>query len=116
MANKKENFDKYLKTYYGKALMQKHSFSDYGLWKISGEDPNADMGGHHHMPNLGYVEGQLKDVLYYGCSLSDFWTWGGGGSFELIVVKKVGQAEMDNKRKLEIQAEMKKLQKELSSL
>jgi hypothetical protein len=71
-------------SYAGTRLLRKHSLDEVGIWKIKGEDPNCDLGGHHHQPELGIVEGKLRDVIMYGVSLPSFWSWGGGGDFELV--------------------------------
>lgn len=76
-------------SYSGKKLLEKHSIDDYGMWKILGEDPNCDFGGHHHNPDLGTVEGRLDDVIRYAVSLDRFFTWGSGGDIVKISVKKV---------------------------
>lgn len=79
-----ENYKKYLETYSGKSLLKKHSLDEDGVWKIRGEDPNCDMGGPHIMPELGIVNGKLRDVVMYGVNLPGFWNWGAGGDFTLI--------------------------------
>ncbi len=78
------NYLKYLDTYSGQQLLKKHSLSQVGIWEIRGEDSNCDLGGHHHQPKLGVVQGKLQDVIMFGCSLSGFWQWGGGGDFIFI--------------------------------
>lgn len=80
----------YMKSYSYQDLIKRHSLNEQGMWKIKGEDPNCDWGGHHHQPELEIVEGRLEDVIKYGVELPRFWTWGGGGDFvKLEVVKKV---------------------------
>jgi hypothetical protein len=65
--------------YSAKELMAKNNLDDFGLWKIKGEDPNCDMGGYHHEPDLGIFEGTLKEALSYAVEHPDFYSWGGGG-------------------------------------
>lgn len=81
--------DQYENTYNFQVLVAKYSLSEYAVWEIYGEDPNCDMGGSHHMPVLGQVEGRLDDVINYGVKLSGFWQWGGGGDFRKITPKKI---------------------------
>lgn len=85
-ANKSE---KWLKTYSGQKLLEKHSLDEDGIWQIKGEDPNCDLGGYHHQPNLGTVSGVLRDVIDYAVELKDFYTWGGGGDIIKVEIKKV---------------------------
>ena len=66
-------------SYSGKQLMEKHKLSDYGVWKIYGEDPNCDMGGYHHQPLIATVEGTLEKAIEYAVQSTAFYTWGGGG-------------------------------------
>lgn len=89
MSSKAED---YYKSYEGKTLLAKHSMSDVGIWHIKGEDPNCDMGGSHHQPSLGFVEGKLEDVIHYAVTLKGFWVWGAGGSITKINIIKVNQA------------------------
>ena len=60
-------------------LLRKYSLQTEGIWEVRGEDPNADFGGHHHQPILGYYKGRLQDVIVEAVNLSGFWTWGSGG-------------------------------------
>jgi len=79
-----ENYKKFLETYSGVELLKKHKLDETGIWRIRGEDPNCDMGGHHYMPELGIFSGTLQDVIMYGANLPNFWQWGAGGNFELM--------------------------------
>ncbi|BAU39977.1 hypothetical protein [Ralstonia phage RSP15] len=63
----------------GKKLLESHSLDEEGTWRIYGEDPNCDFVGHHYEPELGLVEGKLRDVIEYAVNLNGFWQWGGGG-------------------------------------
>lgn len=78
------NFENYLKTYAGRELLKNFSLDKTGIWKIKGEDPNADFHGHHYQPDLGLVEGTLRDAIMYGANLKQFWQWGAGGNFEFV--------------------------------
>ena len=71
-------------TYYGKRLLENHSLNESGMWQIFGEDPNCELAGPHHMPDLGIVEGKLKDVIEHAVNLSSFWCWGGGGEIRKL--------------------------------
>ena len=76
-------------SYSGKKLLEKHTLSEYGMWRIKGEDPNCDLGGHHYQPDLGTVEGYLEDVIKHAVALPEFYTWGAGGDITKVNVKKV---------------------------
>lgn len=76
------------RTYSGKRLLEHHSLDEKGLWKVKGEDPNCDMGGYHHQPELGIVDGTLKEALEYAIQHPSFYTWGGGGDFEKVNIIK----------------------------
>jgi hypothetical protein len=75
-------------SYSGKKLSEKHAMNETGFWKISGEDPNCDLCGPHHQPDLGVVEGTLKDALIYALKHPNFYTWGGGGDITKINIVK----------------------------
>lgn len=83
----------YLKrTYSGKRLLERHSLEEKGLWKVKGEDPNCDMGGFHHQPELGIIEGTIKEALEYAIQHQNFYTWGGGGDIEKVnIIKSNGK-------------------------
>lgn len=76
-------------TYTGKRLLEKHSLEEEGYWKILGEDPNCDLGGHHHQPDLGTYFGTLQKVLEIAVQHSNWRTWGGGGDIVKVNVKHV---------------------------
>lgn len=76
-------------SYRGQRLREKHSLSEEGTWRIRGEDPNCDMGGHHYQPELGTVEGKLLDVVEHAVNLEGFYTWGSGGDISKVFIKKV---------------------------
>jgi len=86
-ANKAE---KWIRTSYGASkLLKTHTLDDVGVWRICGEDPNCDLGGHHYQPDLGTVQGKLRDVVEYAVKLDDFYTWGSGGDIIAVDIKKV---------------------------
>lgn len=103
------NLEKYRGTWCYKDTITKHALTEYGVWKILGEDPNCDLGGHHHMPELGLVEGTLDEVIKYAVDLSGFWHWGSGGK-----VVKVGKPlkikELDHNK--QVQQQIEALEKE----
>lgn len=83
-------YDKFLNTYSGEKLLEKHSLDEEGVWRILGEDPNCDFGGHHYRPELDIVTGCLRDVIAYAVELPDFWQWGaGGGIIKQPMPKKI---------------------------
>lgn len=81
--------EKFLNSYSGRELTSKHSLYETGIWKIFGEDPNCDLTGHHHMPDLGTVEGRLTDVINEAVAMSGFWQWGAGGRIEKVSIRKI---------------------------
>ena len=76
-------------SYSGQRLREKHSLDEEGTWRIRGEDPNCDMGGHHYQPELGTVEGKLCDVVEHAVNLGGFYTWGGGGDITKVSIRRV---------------------------
>lgn len=75
------------------------AFEVYGLWEVYGEDPNPDMGGHHHEPFLGVYEGKLIDVINYAVLLDRFYTWGSGGRIKQYIhpeIKKITASSIDD--------------------
>jgi hypothetical protein len=97
-----ERFEANYKSALQKALEQNKDVTPetVGTWKITGEDPNCDMGGYHHEPSLGLFEGKLKDVVAHAVNLTGFYSWGGGGSIKLYkqpTVTKIGRKEPRSK-------------------
>lgn len=85
-----ESFERYVTTSYsGKKLLEKHSIFEEGTWQVYGEDPNCDMGGHHHEPYLGTFSGQLENVIHKAVNLAGFWRWGSGGRIVKVEVISV---------------------------
>ena len=84
-----DDFIKYCKGYTGKRLLSKHSLGEVVVWKISGEDPNPDFGGHHHNPYLKTVRGKLEDVIKNALKTPKIFTWGGGGEITKIDIDDV---------------------------
>ena len=68
-------------------LSKKYPADQYGVWEVRGEDPNCDLGGHHHEPLLGYVQGLYGEVLDWAIEQSGFWQWGAGGSIRSTEVQ-----------------------------
>ena len=60
-------------------LLRDHPASAQGTWQILGEDPNCDLGGPHHQPELATVTGTYENVVDYALTLKGFFSWGGGG-------------------------------------
>lgn len=113
--SKQSNYERYLGGYAGKRLLEQYSLDQEGLWKIRGEDPNCDFGGYHYMPDLGIVEGKLRDVIEYAVELSGFWQWGSGGDFTLInTPKKINPVE--NKRRDELKAQLRDLEAQIAGV
>ena len=81
---KQSPLDRFFNTYSYQQLVKKHSLSETGIWKVRGEDPNCDFGGHHHMPELGTFEGKLEDIINYAVTLPNFWQWGSGGDITKV--------------------------------
>jgi hypothetical protein len=73
----------------GKKMLEKYSWTTYGIWNIRGEDPNCDLGGAHYQPDLGTVKGTLGDAVRYAVGLSDFYTWGRGGDITKVEIKEL---------------------------
>lgn len=96
-----KTIEDFKKTYQGQQLLKKFTVDTIGIWVVRGEDSNADFGGVHHMPILGYYEGQLFDVINIAVNHKNFWTWGAGGDIELIRVVKVDPNTMKRKGELE---------------
>lgn len=93
-----KNYEKFLLTYNGKKLLDTHSLEEYGLWEVRGEDPNCDLGGHHHEPKIGVVEGKLKDVILWAVVHPNFWQWGSGGnikSYATTTTIKIGDGGVE---------------------
>jgi hypothetical protein len=63
-------------------LLEKYPANDTGTWKITGEDPNCDLGGSHHEPELGTVTGTYAKVVEYALGLPGFFQWGYGGDIK----------------------------------
>lgn len=87
--SKESNFIRYMKTYSYKELTQKYSLAEWGVWKVLGEDPNPDFGGPHIMPELGFFEGTLKDVILKAVDLPGFWQWGTGGDIRKVTIEPI---------------------------
>jgi hypothetical protein len=73
----------------GTATFLKYTMDTHGVWQIRGEDPNCDSAGMHGKPHICYIEGTYEDAIKRAARAKDFFTFGSGGSIELIVVEKV---------------------------
>lgn len=80
------DYEQYLETWNGRELLKKYNLKDSGLWNVYGEDPNCDLGGPHHEPYLGLYRGTLRNIIADAVNLPRFYTWGGGGRIEKVVV------------------------------
>ena len=70
-------------------MLKQHTLQTTGIWRVYGEDPNADMGGHHHEPYLATLEGKLENVIRYAVTIPGFFSWGAGGRIEKCEIRKV---------------------------
>ncbi len=92
--------DDYKRTYgYGELIKKHPDMNESGMWQIRGEDPNCDLGGSHHQPDLGVVEGKLGPTILYAVDLPGFWQWGGGGSITKIEVAKLDSVDFKAKQR-----------------
>jgi hypothetical protein len=99
-------------TRYGiKSSVEEHGLSKVGMWDIYGEDPNCDLGGSHHEPHLGQFYGTLEACIKYADNLPGFWSWGGGGRFQLSKVGTKAKTLMEFTNALTASVEMSKLKK-----
>ena len=89
--NKSHNsrYERFFKTYSGADLLKKHSLTEHGVWEVRGEDPNCDLGGHHHQPYIGTFTGTLDSVIRHAVTYDSWETWGGGGSIKKVKIKEV---------------------------
>lgn len=92
-----------------KRLLEKYSARESGTWRILGEDPNCDFGGHHHEPYLETVTGTYENVVDYALSLKGFFQWGAGGRIEKISAT-INVDKLNSKRVRELTAEKRKLE------
>ena len=99
MSNKQSNYERFIESSTYSLLMKKHSLDEPGLWQIFGEDPNCDFGGCHSQPRLGFVEGNLNDVILYAVELPGFWQWGAGGDIKKVDnIKKVDSKTAERRK------------------
>jgi len=106
-------------------LLKDYPAETVGTWEIRGEDPNCDLGGHHHEPRLETVTGTYKNVVEYALTLPNFFTWGGGGrivrrdpptnlvNVDKLVNPKVLKLEEERRN---IQARLKEIEAEIAQL
>lgn len=82
-----DKFSKWLnESYYSREYNYKNRLDEIGIWHIEGEDPNADFGGHHYTPDLGYYRGTLEQAIRKAVSIKKFYSWGAGGDITKIEV------------------------------
>lgn len=70
-------------------LSKEYPGDQYGTWEITGEDPNCDLGGPHHNPQLGYLKGRYDEVLEKALTLGGFFQWGSGGYIKPVEVEDI---------------------------
>lgn len=122
MSNNKSNYERFANTNSYLSLLNNHRLDEPGLWQVFGEDPNCYYGGCHSRPSLGFVEGNLKDVIMYAVELPNFWQWGAGGDIEKIGNVKIVDGNTANRRKrlnehrAYLQEEIKVIDAELENL
>lgn len=75
--------------YIAKSKLSSSALSVYGVYEVRGEDPNCDMGGYHHEPYLGTVEGTLDEAIEWAVAQDGWEAWGGGGSVKLVNITKL---------------------------
>ncbi len=116
-----DKFNKYLQTYSGKRLLEQYSLDTDGIWQVNGEDPNCDPGGAHYKPDMGVCTGKLSDVIREYVEHSNFWSWGGGGTFRLISIKKItpetsGRTKALKEEIARVESRLVNLKKELANV
>jgi hypothetical protein len=106
-------------------LLKEYSPNTQGTWEIRGEDPNCDLGGHHHEPKLEVVTGTYKNVVEYALTLPNFFQWGSGGRIirmdppaDIINVDNMRNprvVELEDERR-DLHARLKEIESELQTL
>ena len=96
-------------------LQSKYILNEKGMWKILGEDSNADMGGHHSQPELGYVTGTYANVVEYALRKPSFCSWGAGG--DIVKITPIVDVDLiDTAKVVELFAERKKLVNQIKDI
>lgn len=108
-----KRLEQFRKSYHYNELIKKHSLEEVGVWKVRGEDPNCDLGGSHHMPDLGTYQGKLGDIVEMAVELPSFWQWGAGGEISAVHIKKVDP--QTTKRRAEVTEEIAMLERRLEN-
>lgn len=103
MLSKYEQYTKV--SFSGRKLLDQHALDEVGVWEVRGEDPNCDLGGHHHQPYLGTFSGSLGSVISMAVELPDFWQWGAGGSITKITVIEAYDVRAAKRKEIEDQIE-----------
>lgn len=100
-----------------KRLLEAHPANEFGTWRILGEDPNCDLGGHHHEPELETVSGTYANVVEYAITLQGFFQWGSGGRIVKIPSHHRNIDQIINNPKVKsLETERTKLQKRLNEI
>jgi hypothetical protein len=116
MSTKRNKYKEYTEICWsGRELLKKHSLDEIGVWKILGEDPNCDFGGHHHQPELAIVEGKLGDIIAYAVELTSFWQWGAGGVIRKMNAPIKITAE-SNAERVRLEEQAARLREELTKV
>lgn len=85
----KKYFEKYLTSWDYTEGLKKMPLNTQGIWEVRGEDHNCDLGGHHHNPLIGHVEGTLEQAILFGCASPKWSAWGRGGQIRKLEIKKM---------------------------
>lgn len=98
-------------------LLGYYNDNETGIWKILGEDPNPDMAGPHHEPELETLSGTYKNVVEYALTLPRFFGWGYGGMIVKMNERVRNIDKMINNQKLiALQTEKTRLLARLSEV
>jgi hypothetical protein len=122
MSNTKtDKYSEFMLGYSGKELIKHHRLTETGLWRILGADSNCDMGGPHHMPELGIVEGKLDDVIHYAVTIPRFWAWGSGDITKVPTPIKItsesnARRTQAEQKIVELEAQLEKARNELKGM
>jgi hypothetical protein len=88
-------------------LLEEHPSNKESIWKILGEDGNADFVGSHTQPDLGTYQGKYIDVVEFALEEPGFFAWGFGGDIKEVQVHPINDS---------IREKIKTLQTELNEL
>lgn len=110
-----EKISDFLSRSAAKELLKNHKLNEVGYWKVLGEDPNCDMGGHHHQPQLGIFEGRLEDIIAYAVEMDGFWQWGSGGNIVLYQQPEIIKVGKQSYKQITLLKEISDLQEKLEA-